>query len=193
MAAAPPATPLRFGPNKYAAFYLLFSRWLRHYATPQQYSYVTLGGTELRDMRNLSFVDPRLMTTAASYEHDRGRHALATKRMEELRKLGLDVITIEGDILSCVRVSAHAHIFFFDITGVFAWADYHERLAALFLRDVIKEGDVFFITSHLGRNPGWARIFSSFSGEFSLLRATDSESKRNWYRRAHPSFTLFKA
>ncbi len=187
------AKRLPFGPSKYAAFHLMLSRWLRHYGKAERYSYITLGGTELRDIENLHFIDRGLVSSATSYELDRERHILATERAEQLRRGGVEVLTVNDDIFSCDRATDDPHLFFFDFTRICAWSVYSDQFADLFQRAVIKEGDTVLVTSHLGHNPGWERVFESFVGEFSLLDAADTNSRRSWYRRAHPSFTLFKA
>jgi hypothetical protein len=192
MAPEPPKR-LPFGPSKYAAFHLLLSRWLRHYGKAEQYSYITLGGTELRDIHSIHFIDPTLVSPATSYERDRGRHLLTATELEKLQSAGVEVTAVNGDIFSCSRESAACHLFFFDFQGICAWSDYADRFEDLFQREVIREEDAFFLTSYLGRNPGWPRVFDTFSGEFSLLGATDAATRRLWYRRAHPSFTLFRA
>jgi hypothetical protein len=166
---------------------------MRHYATPDQYRYVTLGGTELKDVESLFFVDCRLITHASSFECKRDRHRIAEQSATDLAARKVTVETIHGNLFDYRRESDVPHIFFVDLEGVCAWADYFQRFGAMFQDAIIREGDAVFITSHLGHNPGWPRVFSTFDGQFRLLGITGTEEKKLWYRRAHPSFTLYKA
>jgi len=184
---------LRFGPNKYAALHLLLCRWLRYYSRPGEYRYITMGGTELVDLLSLAFVDPQLMSDALSYECDGDRHALALESCDRLKESGVTVTVKKGNFFSYRREDDRPHLFFIDLEGVFAWADYHVQTGRMLQEGCIREGDALVITSHLGHNPGWPRVFSTFDGEFRLLGVGETEQKREWYRRAHPAFTLYKA
>jgi hypothetical protein len=57
----------------------------------------------------------------------------------------------------------------------------------------LRENDVLFVTSYLGRNPGWPKVLGAFDAEFRILGVTDMEKKIISYRRSHPSFTLYRA
>src|SRR3954447_24652700 len=91
---------LTYPGNKYAALHLLLCRWLRHYAQPQPYQYVTLGGTEFRDVISLHFVDPNLLVDALSFEGNRARFALATQRAQTLGQGGIQIQVRQGNILT---------------------------------------------------------------------------------------------
>lgn len=181
-----------YGANKYAAYYLILSRWLRHYATPDEYCYVTLGGTELRDVESVAFIDQRLAVNAKSFETKRERHTVAAETAVELASRLVMVEPVHGNIFDYERATDIPHIFFVDFEGVCAWADYYRKFGELFQDGVIREGDALFITSYLGRNPGWSRVFETFDGQFRILGISEREQKKAWYRRAHPSFTIFK-
>lgn len=182
-----------FGLSKYAAFHLLLCRWLRHHAKKVRYCYVTLGGTELKDIQSVYFIDPELTCDAISFERTQERHALAEETAEKLALNGISVSTLRQDIFAFDRLSELPHFFFLDIEGTFAAADYYLRIAQLFRNKVLRESDVLFITSYLGRNPGWDKVFQRYDGQFRALGIEDSENKRKWYKLAHPSFTLFQA
>ena len=194
-----PVTPtvrLSFGPNKYAAYHLLLCRWLRqHGIRDQRYCYVTLGGTELRDIASLRFVGEDMTSEVWSYEDNVGRYRAAQDTAVELQAAGLHVQLQNATIWTHQRQSELPHIYFVDLLGICAWGDYNLRFSEMFQNEVIREGDCLIITSHLGRNPGTAAIRAQFSGEFDVLglNNTDVEAVRNVYRRAHPSMTLFKA
>jgi hypothetical protein len=182
-----------YGPAKYAALHLLLCRWMRLYAANADYAYVTLGGTELRDIESMAFIDEKGFSPAVSFEEDRTRFALAEKSAAQLENKGLHIATQNDTIFNYDRVNDGSHCFFFDFEGVCAWADYHRQFGDLFSKGVIQEGDAFFITSHLGHNPGWPRVFETFDAEFRALKIFTDEKKRLCYRAAHPSFTLYKA
>jgi hypothetical protein len=59
--------------------------------------------------------------------------------------------------------------------------------------NALREGDGLLVTSHLGHNPGYEKTFQSLAHEFELLGVTAREDKRDLYRRAHPSFTIYRA
>lgn len=181
-----------YGPNKYAALHLLLARWLRNCPTSPQYHYVTLGGTELRDVNTLNFIDPRLVSPCTSFETNALRYTLAVDSATALAKRGVTVSVTRGDLFEFKRDSDSPHLFFFDFEGACTSADYHDRFAQMLRDETIRENDAVIITSYLGRNPGWARLFRTFESEFIILGANDADAKRTWYRRAHPSFTLYK-
>lgn len=186
---------LQYGPRKYAALHLLLSRWLRIYGDPTKpYCYVTLGGTELRDIHSLCFIDPKLATIVTSYEVDRKRHQLAQVQVDQLATLGVTVQLQLGNFFSYNRQSSLPHIFFLDLPGICAWGDYDVRFSEMFQDEVIREGDCLLITSHWGHNRGLEEIRRHFSGEFAILGidgSSDEQVKRT-YRRSHPTMTLFK-
>jgi hypothetical protein len=141
----------------------------------------------------MHFVDPTLLASAVSFENDRGRFELATQRAAVLRGRNIEVEVVRGDILKYERRREEPHMFFMDFPGICAWSDYESRFADMFQNSTLREDDALFITSHVGRNPGWKKVFETFEGEFGILGAAKPEEKRLWYRRAHPSFTLFRA
>jgi hypothetical protein len=110
---------------------------VRLYGTPTaEYCYVTLGGTELKDVESLRFVDSRLTSTVSSYEANRSRHKLAQQRATELSGTGLNIALHHATIFSHQRVvSDLPHIFFLDLEGICAWSDYDQRFADLSERD----------------------------------------------------------
>jgi hypothetical protein len=187
---------LVYGPNKYAALHLLLCRWARLFGIPgATYCYVTLGGTELKDVESLRFVDAKLASMIWSYENDGGRYKLAQKRIAELSESGVPVDLQLKNIFSHRRTSNLPHIFFIDFQGICAWADLDQQFANLFQEEVIREGDCLLITSHLGHNPGLEEICKEFGGEFAVLGVDESDKNavRGLFRRAHPTMTLFKA
>ena len=189
------AARLEFGPKKYAALHLLLSRWVRLYAQPEtSYSYVTLGGTELRDIESLRFIDVKLASTVWSYETLKERYDLAQKRAAELSASGIQIDLRHATLFSHQRTSDLPHIFFLDLEGICAWSDYDRRFGDLFQNQVIREGDCLLITSHLGHRPGISSVREYFGGEFSVLGIDENNTQlvKNIFRRAHPTMTLFK-
>lgn len=186
---------LAFGPNKYAAFHLLLARWLRHSAAPGPYCYVTLGGTELRDIPSVGFIDPSLIQQVWSYEYDQSRYQLAQKSAAELQAQGISVVVHHNSFWSHVRDSSLPHLFFVDLLGICAWSDFDIRFGSMFQNEIIREGDGIFITSHLGHNRGLKSIRDHFGGEFDVLGidTTNDQVVKSTFRCAHPSMTLFKA
>ena len=144
-------------------------------------------------MLSLRFVDHDLMHTSRSYEQDAARYALAIETQSKLVET-IHVQIERGSFFSYKRPDAMPHIFFLDIEGIFARSDFPRRFSEMFQEETIREGDFLIITSHLGHIGGdWPAVFKSYNGEYSLLGATDEATKRTLYRRAHPSFTLFRA
>ena len=193
---APQPVRLDYGPKKYAALHLILCRWIRLYGAPgASYCYVTLGGTELKDIQSLRFVDPKLTSSVWSYEERHDRHELAVANAAELIATGMTLDICQASIFSHKRTSALPHIFFLDILGICAWGDYQQLFAAMFQSEVIREGDCILITSHLGHNPGLDEIRKHFGGELAVLGIDENDKKsvREVYRRAHPTMTLFKA
>src|SRR5262245_56036005 len=100
------ALRLTYGPCKYAAIHLMLSRWLRLRSSPRsEYTYVTLGGTELRDVQSLYFVDPRLTTRIFSFETDSVRYRLAEETAKALQARGINVTLMRGSFFSYQRVN----------------------------------------------------------------------------------------
>src|SRR5438093_996914 len=177
MAKAAAPRRLSYPGNKYAALHLLLCRWLRHHTQPQPYQYVTLGGTEFRDVISLHFVDPNLLVEALSFEGNAARFALATQTAETLGQGGIQIQVRHGNIMTTfLRQSATPHIFFIDLLGICAFGQYTERFGHMFQAETIREGDCVIITSYLPARVGWPRVYQTFSGEFLLLgAATDAE------------------
>jgi hypothetical protein len=185
---------LRYGANKYAAFSLLISRWVRSgAATAESYVYVTLAGTELGDVKSLHFIDPGLVTKTFAFEYDRENYRVATQNGRVLKSSGIDVTVSNTNLLDYGRPDPRPHIFHVDLPGIFAWADYSTRVGRMFQREIIKEGDCILITSHLGHRPVIEEVQKNFSGELAVLGVSSKEDVAKLFRRAHPSFTLFKA
>jgi hypothetical protein len=187
---------LEYGPKKYAALHLLLCRWIRLYGQPgASYCYVTLGGTELRDIESLRFVDLKLTSSVWSYETNASRYNLAQQRATELAANGIAIDLRYATVFSHHRTCDLPHIFFVDLEGICAWGDYDRRFGDMFQNEVIREGDCLLITSHLGHRPPLDKIREHFSGEFAVLGIDENDKNivRNVFRRAHPSMTLFKA
>src|ERR1043165_4231006 len=107
---------LRFGPNKYYALNLMLARWLRHHARQKQsYHYVTLGGTELRDIVNANWIDKLLVNSVVSYEKNKENLLLAQSVAAELTSRGVRVSLAEDDIFSYRRQSDDPHVFYMDL------------------------------------------------------------------------------
>jgi len=185
---------LIYGHRKYAALHLMLSRLIRHSSTPgSEYIYVTLGGTELRDVQSIRFIDPKLITKVFSFENRKERFHLAEKTVSNLQSHGLSIRLTHGSFFDYRRTEETPHIFFLDLEGICAtWGGYDDKLGEMFQNEVIREGDLLLITSGLGRDKGIKEIFTAFSGEYSVLNVTDDGEARKLYRRSHPSFTLFK-
>jgi hypothetical protein len=194
--AAKSSVRLIFGSNKYAALHLLLCRWIRLYGDREkEYCYVTLGGTELKDILSIAFVDTALIRGVWSYESDANRFEVAKETAIELANSGIDVQVRQATFWSHKRDVDLPHIFFVDIQGICAWSDYDARFGELFQNEIIREGDCLLITSHLGHNRGLAAIREYFGGGFAVLGIDDRDDAlvRSVFRRAHPSITLFKA
>src|SRR5438552_3382900 len=106
---------LKYGHRKYAALHLMFSRLIRLSSlSTSDYIYVTLGGTELRDVQSLRFVDPRLTAKIFSFEHKKDRFQLAEETAKEFRSQGMDINLTNGSFFDYQRTEDLPHIFFLD-------------------------------------------------------------------------------
>lgn len=180
---------LVFGPNKYYAISLVLARWLRHYAVAnQEYCYVTLGGTELRDVANVLWIDELLGSDIISYENDSGKAGLARQTAASMARKGLAVSIIEGDIFSYERSSDVPHIFFVDLMGICKPIPYEGEFRDWLGRDVLRAGDFLLVTSYLGRQE-----LKLYDPEFRELRSFRYQEKRKLYDRCHPAFVLRRA
>jgi hypothetical protein len=138
------------------------------------------------------FVDSALVVNAISYEKDPERAALAKVTSAMLQAKGIHVQTLDGNLFDFVRKRDQPHIFFIDIQGICTGEFYDRQFGEMFRSQRIREDDAIFITSYLGRNPGWERLSEIFDSEFRVLGLADEASRRKCYRRAHPSFTLYR-
>src|SRR5580658_8642182 len=123
---------LKFGPNKYSAFHLLMARWLRQRGHQERYCYVTLGGTELRDVLSVRFMDQSLISNVWSYEENKARFKEAQASSVRFAAAGVNVEVRHGSFFSHQRQSELPHICFLDLTGVCAFGDYHIQFGELF-------------------------------------------------------------
>ena len=181
-----------FGPYKYAALHLLLGRWVRRYASEGNHAYVTLGGTELRDVESLHFIDPKLLHEAVSYETEAGRHQLAKQSSLLLAEAGIKVRIENSSFFDYSRQSNLPHIFFLDLEYQCTLADYYIRFGEMFQNEVIREGDALLVTSYLPARRGWKRLYDTFDAEFRILKLHTPNEKQALYKIAHPSFALYK-
>jgi hypothetical protein len=182
-----------YGPGKYAAFHLLLGVWIRRYAVGANCVYVTLGGTELRDIESLVFINHQLGASIFSFELEKERYRLACASRDRLAKRGIKVECTEGSIFSYERTLDAKHLFFIDLEGI-CTPEFVTEFASLLSSNTLREGDGLFITSHLGHNPGYDKtVFKWFEDEFDSLHITSREEKRDLYKLAHPSFVLYRA
>src|ERR1700687_5846320 len=107
-----PATS--YGMAKYSAFHLLLARWLRHAAADSAYNYVTLGGTELRDVLSIAYIDEQLMKTVTSYEAREDRYVMASTSAAALATR-MEVSVIHGNFFDRQRSQVDPTIFFVDL------------------------------------------------------------------------------
>lgn len=186
---------LKFGKQKYVALHLMLAKWLLQHAEPKrEYVYVTLGGTELRDIQSLAFIGGGLISSFVSFESDPKYVKGAQQAVERLAAQGIKVALEKQSIFAFKRTTKPdvPHIIFVDLLGICAWGDYDREFGELFLNNYVREGDLLIITSHLGHNPGWDKVEEHFSAQFSILRADDAAKQRNIFRKAHPSMTLHR-
>jgi hypothetical protein len=185
---------LIYGHRKYASLHLMYARLIRLAARHDaNYVYVTLGGTEFRDVQCLRFIDSRLAVRIISFESDKTRHSLASETANKLRAQGVPLTLFNASFFDYERTERLPHIFFLDLEGICApWGGYDEKLGQMFQDEAIREGDLLLITSSLGRDLGIKEIMATFYGEYSVLNITEQDDARRAYRRSHPSFTLYK-
>lgn len=102
----------RFGFGKYAALNLLLARWLLYLDSQQlPFTYITLGGTELRDVAHLAWIDKQLVQSVRSYETAPERFKLAVKSKAHLERDGINVDLRKEDIFKYRRELDGPHIF----------------------------------------------------------------------------------
>jgi hypothetical protein len=185
--------PFSFGPDKYAAFNLIMARWIRHHAVSLQYRYVTLGGTELYDVANVSFVNNRLVTSIVSYEADAQRFSTAQKKAERYKSQGLDIEVLNDDVFEYQRDSEDPHIFYLDFTTNFSRNRYQRQLQSWFEKRTVRSGDLLLITSYLGTRLGWSKILDQYKSDFAYLNIANLDDKKQLYLTAHPLLVLAEA
>lgn len=105
-----------FGPAKYAAFHLLLGVWIRRHVGSGSCVYVTLGGTELRDIQSLAFINQALASSIYSFEDTEDRFQLACVSRDRLKGLGINVECIPESIFAYQRRSDDRHLFFLDFS-----------------------------------------------------------------------------
>lgn len=186
---------LTFGANKYCALNQILAKWLRQYGPPAEpYTYITLGGTELRDVGYSAWIDPHLTSRVLSYEQDATRFKLAKQTVATLVGRGINASAIYEDIFSYRRDNdGPPHIYYLDLLGICSPTPYRREFKIWFENDLLRPGDVLLITSYLGRNPGWNRVLQQFDSEFRLLRVSSLNERKHLYDVFHPMFVLFRA
>ena len=184
---------LNYGPAKYAAFHLLLCRWMRHHAHNGQFQYITLGGTELRDIQSLHYVDHQCTCCIISFEFGKSEYELACGTRDRVHAIGLQVDVRRGDIFKFQRGGHEPHLFFIDLKGCCVLSEYDEKFAGLLSDEHIRPGDSLFITSHLGARRGWTTLLAEYAEELDTLEVAGMANRRLCFRRCHPSFTLFRA
>jgi hypothetical protein len=189
----PASKRLNYGPAKYAALHLLLGRWIRHHSGAGQFHYVTLGGTELRDIQSLHYINAGAVSGVVSYESKKALCTLAQGTGTRLKSVGLKIDIRRGDIFSFKRVNAEPHLFFIDVKGSFVRKEYDEKVAEWLVNDHVRPGDSLLITSHLGARHGWVTLLDDFTEELDTLEAAGEDNRKLCFRRSHPSFTLFRA
>lgn len=191
--AMPSPKRLNYGPAKYAAFHLLLCRWMWNHAHVHPFRYVTLGGTELRDIQSLHYVDGTCAAGIVSYEFQDAECDFARSTSARLQQVGVNVEIRQGNIFSFERQSEEPHLFFIDLKGCCALADYDEQFASLLSGGHVRLGDSILVTSHLGARRGWNTLLTAFGAELDALEVQGIHARKLWFRRAHPTFTLFRA
>jgi len=154
-----------------------------------------LGGTELHDVANFSWIDNLLTSSVISYEQDDKRYRLARTTAERLRSKGVDVQVVQDDIFRYRRPldCDIPHIFYLDLLDTCKPDPYRREFKVWFDNEVIRPGDLLLITSYLGRNPGWGKVLQRFDADFRTLRVNSFEDKKRMYEKAHPIMVLNKA
>lgn len=187
---------LNFGPGKYAALNLMLARWFRTTPTPtRKWRYVTLGGTELYDIANLSWIDRDLIVSALSYETERPEFTRAEETASRFKSKGIQVDVLNDDIFKYRKGlnNEKPHIYYIDITGVFWRTQYQSLFKTWFDREVIQPGDLILITSYLGARIPMKQRVPEFRAEFIKLRISSSEQQTRFYEVLHPLFVLARA
>ena len=111
---------------------------------------VTLGGTELRDIQSLHYIDSHCTTGIVSYEFRPTEFDLACQTRDKVQPLGLNVEIRHGDIFDFQRVGDEPHLFFIDLKGCCVLSEYDVKFAELLSDEHVRPGDSLLITSHLG-------------------------------------------
>ena len=182
---------LRYGYQKYTAICLILARWRHCTASARDcFKYVTLGGTELKDVRLLHWIDSSLASEVLSFEVRKDRWELAQTSIQSLQEIGLRIEVCQSDIFNYRRVGDCPHVFFIDLQGICKPIPYKDYFKTWLEEDVLVPGDFLLITSSLGRNIGWNRVLQPFDAEFRLLGIDTSEKRKQLYRDAHPLFVL---
>jgi len=166
---------------------------MRHYAQRGQFHYVTLGGTELRDIQSIHYVDDKCAAGIVSFESKKNEYELACGTRDRVHAIGLTVDVRHGDIFTFERIADGPHLFFIDLKGSCVLSDYHEKFADLMSANHIRAGDALLITSHLGARRGWVKLLNEYTDELDTLQVVGHEQRKLCFRRSHTSFTLFRA
>ena len=183
------ALATKFRAPKYAALHLMLATWLRRYPVAQPYIYVTLGGTELKDIESMFFIDQPLIKRAISFEVHPERFKMACAARDRLTGIGRPVEVLRRDIFDYTREDDARHLFFWDLPGIFD-IGYKESFKRMLRNGIVREGDTLFITSYLVERRGYAKAFEIFQSEFDALSITETKEKHACYNMAHPFFTL---
>lgn len=185
---------LNFGPYKKAAYSLLMAKLFNSYpVNGKQLSYITLGGTEMFDVVLLNWIEKTFCESALSYETNADRYKLAVDTANRLKARGINIEVREESIFDYRRINEYAHLFFIDLTGVLKHEPFTDYFHDWFDTNTIRAGDFIFITSYLGRNPGWEKVLEPFDPEFRSLRVDQNMRRRTIYQVAHPLFVLLRA
>ena len=180
----------QFGPNKYAAVNMLLSRWLRNFAQPGPYCYVTLGGSELKDILNLKWIDKSLTSRVFSFEQDAAAFKQASELAVKYRNQGIEIEVRKEDLFGYERSIDDPHIFYVDLLKSCSRSNYQDLFRKWFETNVVRPGDLLMITSYLGRKPGWPKVLSQYDSDFRLLRIEGNENRKKIYNSFHPFLVL---
>jgi hypothetical protein len=184
---------LKFGRHKYGALNLLLAKWLRLHAQPQPYVYVTLGGTELKDISNLDWIDRTLGSQVYTFEQNPTRYVLAEQTATRLRAQGVLIDVFQDDLFTFTRTSDDPHIFYLDLFRICSPKNYQNEFATWFDNSVIRPGDFLIVTSYLGRKTSWENVLKPFDPEFTFLNVTALQEKKSLYNAYHPAMMLNRA